>query len=92
MPILMVQDSEFEAHHYRIKYDGKTVFNNNISCIVSLHHHETCDRKFHIFYPDFMALILAPIFCMVIKFKNTVYEPFISSIYAKNTNKDVHEK
>ena len=80
-PILMVQDSEFEAHHYRSKYDGKTVFNNNISCIASWHLMKHVIENFTYFYPDFMALILAPIFCMVIKFKKTVYEPFLSRIY-----------
>ena len=77
----MVQDSEFEAHHYRSKYDGSSVFTNNISCIASWHLMKNLIETFTYDYPDFMALIMAPIFSMVIKFKKTKYEPFISHLY-----------
>ena len=80
-PILMVQDSEFEAHHYRSKYDGKSIFNNNISCIASWHLMKQVIETFTYDYPDFMALIMAPIFSMVIKFKANKYKPFISNLY-----------
>ena len=80
-PILIVQDNEFEAHHYRSNYDGKSIFNNNISCIASWHLMKQVIETFTYDYPDFMALIMAPIFSMVIKFKANKYKPFISNLH-----------